>query len=185
MNFELVFKELLQKFNEQNIRFALIGGFALHVAGFTRATNDIDFLIEADDLVKVKGIMSRLGYELTHESPEFSNYWHPMKHLGCVDYLHARREYTRKMLARARKHKILKNSAVPVLIPEDIIGLKVQSMVNNPARRSLDMADIEYLLREQLDDLDLKMIREYFDLFQQGKELEKILLLRRIKDVKR
>lgn len=183
MNFELVFKELLQRFDEQNIRFALIGGFAMHVAGFTRATSDIDFLIEADDLAKVKGIMSRLGYELTHESPEFSNYWHPMKPLGFVDYLHAHREYTRGMLARARAHKILQNSQVPVLIPEDIIGLKVQSMVNDPVRRSLDMADIEYLLRERLDDLNLEMIREYFDLFQQGKELEKIL--GRIKDVKR
>lgn len=183
MNFELVFKELLQRFDEQNIRFALIGGFAMHVAGFTRATSDIDFLIEADDLAKVKDIMSRLGYELTHESPEFSNYWHPMKSLGFVDYLYAHREYTRGMLARARAHKILQNSQVPVLIPEDIIGLKVQSMVNDPTRRSLDMADIEYLLRERLDDLNLEMIREYFDLFQQGKELEKIL--GRIKDVKR
>jgi hypothetical protein len=183
VNFELVFKELLQRFHEQNIRYALIGGFALHVAGFTRATSDIDFLIEADDLAKVKGIMSRLGYELTHESPEFSNYWHPMKPWGFVDYLHAHREYTRGMLARARTHKILKNSQMPVLIPEDIIGLKVQAMVNDPARRSLDMADIEYLLREQLDDLNLEMIREYFDLFQQGKDLDNIL--RRIKDVKR
>lgn len=182
MNFELVFKELLQKFSEQNIRFALIGGFALHVAGFTRATNDIDFLVEADDLARVKGIMARLGYELTHESPEFSNYWHPMKPLGCVDYLHAHREYTRKMLGRAKKHTILKNSEVPVLIPEDIIGLKVQSIVNNPQRRSLDMADIEYLLRENRDRLDLGRVREYFDLFQWGKELDE--LFKRIKDVK-
>lgn len=181
MNFELVFKELLQKFSEQNIRFALIGGFALHVAGFTRATNDIDFLVEADDLAKVKGVMSRLGYELTHESPEFSNYWHPVKPLGCVDYLHAHREYTRKMLGRAKKHTVLKNLEVPVLIPEDIIGLKIQSIVNNPQRRSLDMADIEYLLRENPARLDLDRVREYFDLFQQGKELDQ--LLKRIKDV--
>jgi predicted nucleotidyltransferase len=182
MNFELVFKELLQKFSEQNIRFALIGGFALHVAGFTRATNDIDFLIETDDLAKVKGVMSRLGYELTHESPEFSNYWHPVKPLGCVDYLHAHREYTRKMLGRAKKHTVLKNLEVPVLIPEDIIGLKIQSIVNNPQRRSLDMADIEYLLRENPARLDLDRVREYFDLFQQGKELDQ--LLKRVKDVK-
>jgi len=73
MNFELVFKELLQRFSRQNIRFALIGGFALHVAGFTRATRDIDFLIEAEDLGKVRDIMAQLGYELTHESVEFSN----------------------------------------------------------------------------------------------------------------
>ncbi len=181
MNFELVFKELLQKFSEQNIRFALIGGFALHVAGFTRATNDIDFLIEAEDLSKVKNIMAQLSYELTHESLEFSNYWHPMAPLGCIDYLHARREYTRKMLVRAKKHKILENFDVPVLIPEDIIGLKVQSIVNNPSRHSLDMADIEYLLRKYQDELNLNLIKEYFDLFLWGEKLDEIL--KRIKDV--
>ena len=180
MNFELVFKELLQKFKEQNIRFALIGGFALHVAGFTRATNDIDFLIPVEDMGKVKDIMKRLGYELTHESAEFSNYWHPMGPLGCVDYLHAHREYTRKMLARAKKNRVLENFEIPVLIPEDIIGLKIQSIVNNPQRHALDMADIEYLIKENLDKLNLNTIREYFHLFDRDNELEE--LLKRIKN---
>lgn len=182
MNFELVFKELLQKFNQQKIRFALIGGFALHVAGFTRATKDIDFLIEAEDLGKIRDIMAKLGYELTHESKEFSNYWHPMAPLGCVDYLHAHREYTRTMLSRAKKHKLLDDFELPVLIPEDIIGLKVQSMVNNPQRYSLDMADIEHLLRENKGSLDLKTVKEYFDLFGEGETLKKAL--KRINDVK-
>ena len=180
MNFELVFKELLEEFSKNNVRFALIGGFALHVAGFTRATKDIDFLILTEDIAKIKDIMTRLGYELTHESLEFSNYWHPMIPLGCVDYLHAHRKYTREMLSRAKKHKILENIEVPVLIPEDIIGLKVQSMVNNPERRSLDMADIEYLIRENLNTINMDTVREYFDLFDRGHELDE--LLTRIKD---
>ena len=180
MDFELVFKELLERFREQNIRFALIGGFALHIAGFTRATDDVDFLIEAKDLGKVKDIMMRLGYELTHESQEFSNYWHPLAALGCVDYLHAHREYTRKMLSRAQKHKILINFEVPVLIAEDIIGLKIQSIVNNPERYALDMADIEYLIRKNPGKLDLNAVKEYFELFNRGNELDD--LLKRIKD---
>jgi len=179
MDFSLVFKTLLQKFSEQNIRFALIGGFALHVAGFTRATKDIDFLIMVEDLSKIKGIMQQLGYELTHESPEFSNYWHPMVPLGSVDYLHAHRTYTRKMLERAQKQKILENFEAPVLIPEDIIGLKVQSMVNNPLRHSLDMADIEYLIRNS-DKLNFDIIKEYFHLFALDNELKEIL--KRIKN---
>ncbi len=182
MNFELVFRELLQRFDEGDIRFALIGGFALHVAGFTRATKDIDFLLEAEDIEKVKAIMLKLGYEVVNESQEFANYWHPMGPLGCVDYLHAHRTYTRKMLTRARKYKILEGIKVPVLIPEDIIGLKVQSIVNNPNRHSLDMADIEYLLRDNLDKLNLDMIKGYFNLFDWEKEFDEIL--KRIKDVK-
>lgn len=175
MNFELVFEELLKKFNEQNIRFALIGGFALHVAGFTRATQDIDFLIMAEDLGKIKDIMAHLGYELTHESLEFSNYWHPTAPLGCVDYLHAHREYARKMLTRAKKHRVLENFDIPVLITEDIIGLKVQAMVNNPKRHALDMADVEYLIRRNSDQLNWDIIKEYFELFDRGDELESLL----------
>lgn len=182
MDFELVFRELLQKFDRQDIRFALIGGFALHVAGFTRATQDIDFIVDGDDINKVKEIMSKIGYELTHESSDFSNYWHPMGPLGCVDFLHAHRKYAREMLKRARKHEILGNVEVPVLLPEDVIGLKVQAVVNDPKRRPLDMADIEYLLREEGENLNLEVIREYFNLFDMGDKLEEIL--KRIKDVK-
>ena len=180
MDFQLVFRELLEKFKQQHIRFALIGGFALHAAGFTRATKDIDFVIMAEDMVKINNIMTQLGYELTHESKEFSNYWHPMVPLGCVDYLHAHREYARKMLSRAQSKNILGDFEVPVLIPEDIIGLKVQSMVNNPQRQALDMADIEYLIREKFDQLDLEAIREYFQLFGRQGDLDN--LLKRIKD---
>ena len=179
MNFALVFKELLQKFNEQGVRFALIGGFALHVAGFTRATKDIDFLVDAEDLEKIKRIMHQLGYELTHESQEFSNYWHPMAALGCVDYLHAHRIYTRKMLERVKKEKILEKFETPVLIPEDIIRLKIQSIVNNPSRHSLDMADIEYLVKNS-ENLNLDLIREYFHLFDLDQMLQD--LLKRTKD---
>ena len=150
------------------------------MAGFTRATDDIDFLVEAEDLGKVNDTMMRLGYELTHESQEFSNYWHPVAALGCVDYLHAHRDYSRKMLSRAKKHKILGNFETPVLIPEDIIGLKVQSIANNPKRYTLDMADIEYLLRKNSGELDLNIIKEYFNLFDKGSQLED--LLKRIKD---
>ena len=123
--------------------------------------------------------MTNLGYELTHGSQEFSNYWHPVGPLGCVDYLHAHREYSWKMLERAKKYSLLDKIEVPVLIPEDIIGLKIQSIVNNPNRHSKDMADIEYLLREKLNELDLGLVREYFELFNLQQELDE--LLKRIK----
>jgi hypothetical protein len=179
VDFPLVFRTLLQKFDQQNVQYALIGGFAMHVAGFTRATKDIDFLVKSQDLPKIRRIMEQLGYQLTHESEEFSNYWHPMAPLGCVDYLYAHRSYAKKMLERAQKQKILGDFEAPVLVAEDIIGLKVQSMVNNPLRRSLDMVDIEYLVRNS-KKLNLGIIKEYFHLFGLDHELEE--LLKRAKD---
>ncbi|PIR15487.1 MAG: hypothetical protein COV48_14120, partial [Elusimicrobia bacterium CG11_big_fil_rev_8_21_14_0_20_64_6] len=51
-----------------------------------------------------------------------------------------------------------------VVRAEDLIGLKVQSLANNPARRHKELADIESLL-EMRKDVDWTRIREYFILF--------------------
>jgi hypothetical protein len=45
-----------------------------------------------------------------------------------------------------------------------MIGLKVQSLANNPARRHKELADIEALL-EARKDVDWTRIREFFALF--------------------
>ena len=54
MDFEAVFKLILEQFSKHKIRFAVIGGFALHAAGFPRATQDIDFLLHHEDMPKLK-----------------------------------------------------------------------------------------------------------------------------------
>ena len=54
MNFESVFRILLKNFKIHHIRCALIGGFALQAAGYTRSTQDIDFLVSKEDKDKLK-----------------------------------------------------------------------------------------------------------------------------------
>jgi hypothetical protein len=43
MDFEAVSRMIVERFGKQGVRCAIIGGFALHAAGFSRATQDIDF----------------------------------------------------------------------------------------------------------------------------------------------
>lgn len=57
MDFEAVAKYVLDKFKAKDVRSAVIGGFALHAAGFPRATQDIDFLVHVDDVPAVKSIL--------------------------------------------------------------------------------------------------------------------------------
>ncbi|MBI5415267.1 MAG: hypothetical protein HZA29_00465, partial [Candidatus Omnitrophica bacterium] len=64
---------------------------------------------------------------------------------------------------------------VKVITPEDIIGLKVQASVNDPGRGARDRADIEELLKRHADKLDLKLLREYFSLFDRQDELDELL----------
>jgi len=99
-----------------------------------------------------------------------------MKELGKVDFLCAHRQYAKKKLERAQEHGILNSRfKVKVLLTEDIIGLKVQSMVNDQTRYHRDLADIETLMRINKDKLNMDWIKEYFSLFEKQAELQEIL----------
>lgn len=176
MNFEAIFELLLKSFKKENITFALIGGFALAASGYYRATQDIDFLITKEDLGKIKKIMSSYGYDLIHESEDVANFLGKMEGLGKVDFLLAHRKYSKAMLVAAKDKEILNGKfKTKIIRPEDLIGLKVQSSSNDPSRYHQDIADIEALIQANYDRLDFKVIKEYFDLFDRGKELKEIL----------
>ena len=175
MDFEAVSKMILGQFGKQRVRCAIIGGFALHAAGFQRATMDIDFLVHHQDLPAVKTILTSLGYELKHESPDAANFWGMLNELGNIDFIIAHRKYALAMIQRAKPYEIVKGCVVHVVVPEDIIGLKIQALHNDPGRYSQDMADIEWLIKNHRKQLDLGLLREYFGLFNCVDKLEKIL----------
>ena len=176
MDFEKIFRFLLENFEKHSIRYALMGGFALHASGYSRATQDIDILIHKGDMPKIKKLLLSIGYELVHESEDVSNFKGPLHQLGQIDFLHAHREYAKNMLKRAREYDILEQRfKVKVLIPEDIIWPKIQASANDPKREAHDWADIEKLLTLHHDQLDLSLLRDYFSLFDREKELDKLL----------
>lgn len=57
---------------------------------------------------------------------------------------------------------------------EGIIGLKVQAMANDPTRRRQDEADILSLLRVNAGNLDLELIRSYFQAFDMTADLDRL-----------
>ncbi len=57
---------------------------------------------------------------------------------------------------------------IPVLSPEDIIGLKVQAIANDAQREPNDICDMRLLLEYQLHRkklIDWELLDEYFSLF--------------------
>ncbi len=175
MDFEAVFKIILERFGKQSVRFAVIGGFALHAAGFPRATQDIDFLLHHEDMAKVKSILASLGYECIHESPDAANFLNRLSEMGQIDFIIAHRKYALAMLQRAKPYEIIKGYTVRVAVPEDIIGLKIQALNNDPQRYGQDMADIQWLIKHHHKVLDIALLREYFGLFNCVDQLDKIL----------
>jgi len=183
MDFDQVFELLIESFREQNIDFALMGGFALRAVGLTRTTQDIDLVILKEDTEKAKDIMVRQGYELIHESEDILNFLNKNSDLGRVDFLLAYRKYALAMLRGASEKTLFDGKIkVKVLKVEDLVGLKVQSSSNDSNRLYQDMADIRLLIKHNLSTIDIKVLREYFALFDREKELDD--LLKEIKNAK-
>jgi len=175
MDFKLVLEKLLKNFHEKNVRYALIGGFALGIYGVSRATVDVDFLVHRDDMEKVHMIMHENGYECVHRTENVSQYSSSLKVFGVVDFIHAFREISIGMLQRAEEKSVFNESvSVKVLKIEDIIGFKVQAIANDESRGEGDLADIGALLELHKRSLNWYTVEKYFSLFGFGPLFEEL-----------
>ena len=175
MDFKLVLGKLIKAFNDQGIRYGLIGGFALGVWGVGRATADIDFLVNRDDLENVNEIMRTIGYKVGFRSENVTHFISDEVKYGNVDFLHSFRQPSLEMLGRTEKKDVLGGEIIIMVVrPEDIIGLKVQAIANNPNRGKNDLADIESLISAQKDRLDWRLIEKYFKIFDMIDLFEKL-----------
>lgn len=167
MDFKTVTENLLSAFEAEGIRYALIGGFAMGAWGIARSTVDMDFLIHKRDLQKMHGILTDMGYECRYQTENVSQYVSPLKIFGEIDILHAFREISLGMLQRAEDRKIFNETMnIKVLKVEDLIGLKVQAIANDPSRKPIDLTDIESLMRTYGARIDWSLLEEYFALFE-------------------
>jgi hypothetical protein len=166
MDFKVVLRLILDRFHLEGVHYAVIGGFALGVLGVPRSTIDLDFLVLREDLGKIDKIMKDNGYDCAYKSENVSQYVSAVKVFGEVDFLHAFREISRKMLERAVEKDIFSGELkIRVLRAEDVIGLKLQALSNDPSRTGRDFLDIGELMSRGKGDLDWKIIQEYFSLF--------------------
>ena len=148
----------------------------MSLSGFIRTTIDIDFMIFSTQASSVDKIMKSFGYEIRHKSVDVINYVSPLKPLGEVDFLLAHRKYAVAMLNRAKVKELFNGEfKVKALLSEDIIGLKVQSIANDPERYNKDIVDIENLVKANKDVIDHKKLREYFELFDRLDEYNKLV----------
>ena len=178
MNLKEVLKNLIREFNKQKIDFVLSGGLALSTMNIFRFTKDIDFIILEKSRDKVHKIMIGLGYELQDfSSTEIISYFSPLKVFGQVDFLLAKRKYTKEMIRRALLKDVFEGEfQVKTLRIEDLIGLKIQAICNDPENRYLiDAPDIQRLLSLHKDTIDLEIIREYFKIFDKEALLDEWL----------
>ncbi len=166
---------LISEFSRLEIRCAVIGGFALGVLGSPRQTMDLDFLVHLDDLEKLDGCLTGLGYTRVFQSENVSQYRHPDTAWGSVDFVHAFRRISLAILDRAKDYPALGGEqSLRTAQPEDVIGLKVQAMFNDPERRAQERNDIERLMALYRSQLDWNRVQEFYDVFGLAEEAKQL-----------
>jgi len=175
VDFEIVLKTLISEFSRLKIRCATIGGFALGVLGAPRQTIDLDFLVHRDDLENLDAALTALGYTRVFHSENVSQYRHPDTAWGSVDFIHAFRKISLAMLDRAKDYPALGGKqSLRTAQPEDVIGLKVQAMFNDPERRAQEQSDIERLMAQYGRRLEWERIQEFYEVFGLADEAKKL-----------
>ncbi|MDQ8205607.1 hypothetical protein [Pelagicoccus sp. SDUM812003] len=176
MDFELVVQRVLGGFEEAGVRYGLIGGYALGLWGATRATIDLDFLLLVDDLQKAEAILGEFSYQCVFKSENVAQYASDLAPFGQIDVLIARREISKGMLKRSVGRESAAG-AMRVLQPEDLIGLKLQALVNDPSREAGELEDMRALLRAAKSvgrGVDWELLEDYFGLFDRTETLERL-----------
>lgn len=177
MDFISVIEKVILQLDKEEVRYALIGGFAMGLRGIQRATIDLDFILMLDDLGKANKIFTQSGYTRTFYSENVSHYESENPDLGRIDILHAFRGPSLSMLDRAERIRISNYLSLPVVQMEDLIGLKIQAAHNDPSRGTSDWSDIRLLIENSgktKDSVDWELIGDYLDLFGKGNKLEEL-----------
>lgn len=175
MDFRKILTAVLKEFDDNKIDYALIGCMAFGFWGVRRGTEDIDFLIKVEDSDKTARIMEQFGYETFLQTKHAAQYIHKIRAMGEIDFLYASREYSRGIINRAKRLAGTGGIIVKVATPEDLIGMKLQGIKNDPAREYKDMADMQMLIKIHGNNLDWNLIKEYCNILQMDDTYGKLI----------
>ena len=182
MEFDLVISTLLKEFDDEQIRYGVIGGFALGLWDVTRSTVDMDFLLLIDDIPKAETILDKFSYRRTYKSENVAQYVSDLAPFGQIDVIIAFRTISKTMLKRRVKKVLPGSHNVYTLLPEDLIGLKLQASVNDPSREQQEYSDMNRLIHAAIkrgDSIDWELLEDYFSLFDR---LDKLAILKNTHD---
>ncbi len=161
MDFTRVIDAITGFLKRENVPFALVGAFALHAYGLSRATSDLDFVTGSDVRERLVAFLESLGYETLHASSGYSNHLHPDAAMGRLDFIYVAGETSRRLFASPGTTLRLGGRELPVPRAEHLVAMKVHAMKNDPERVLQDMADIRVLL--QVPGIDEDEVRGYFE----------------------
>lgn len=163
-------REAVAAFAGSTLPPALIGGLALAAHQVVRATQDVDFLVDADEAKRLDSLLTGLGYRCIHRSEDAANY---LRGDEGLDLLYAHRPVARRLLAEAES-RVTTMGMLRVVSVEGLIAFKLQGHVNDPSRIR-DLEDIRVLIKANRQSIRFDEVRQYFQLFDREALLDELL----------
>lgn len=176
MDFKNVLLFIINNFEKKKIRYGIIGGFAFSQYGVNKNSNDLHFFAEREDAEKIDEVMQEAGYSCFNANLNVAQYISPLKEFGEIDFIFSRTEIGKKMLDRVNKFEIFDNKIkVNILKPEDLIGLKLHAIKNDPSRKTNDLIDIILVLKINKNIIDFNIIKDYCEILSLNDIYETII----------
>ena len=175
MDFGKVLDTIAEFLDEGGYRYSLVGAFALSACGLSRATQDLDFAVEAPAQDELVSFLESLGYETLYCSDGYSNHVHGLADLGRVDFVYIFEPTATSFFDDSRSVEFL-GRKIEIPSPEHLAAMKVLAMKNDPSRTFRELADIQFLLT--LPGVSRDDIRRHFahhNLMEKFDELIEIL----------
>jgi hypothetical protein len=160
MDFARVIRIFAEFFEREGIRYAVVGGLAVHAYGRLRPTKDADFAIDRANAPRVVAFSESIGYETLHIGSGFSNHAHSDPALGRVDFMYLDGPTADAVFMRVRSKPLLPDGDVPVASPEHLAMMKGLAMKNFPHRALYEGDDVRVLL--DAPDVNHDAVREYY-----------------------
>lgn len=154
----IIYEEVIQAFQQQKVKYMLVGGIAVNLLGSLRSTADMDILLEMSDenLAKAVKILKKMGYRVKQPvdplglaDKTIREYWIKKKHMKAFNFYKGDNmrevdiiidtpvtfEEAKKGLLRVKSG----NLTIPVISIDNLIMMKKNT------GRSIDKLDIEEL----------------------------------------
>ncbi len=138
----------------------LAGGFALAAWGSTRATADLDLVVDDSSKARLLSLLAEEGFETLFDSEGFTNLLHPDPALGRLDLIWVEGETSRKLFASSVERPGPGGRPTRVPKPEHLVAMKVRAIQGRATRALRDGPDIAFLL--SLPGIDENEAREPF-----------------------
>jgi hypothetical protein len=98
MQFDEVLEAFMAFFEREGIRYAVIGGLAVHAWGGSRLTRDVDLVADRSERARIVSFAESLGYETLQSTEAFSNHVNADPKIGRGDLLYVKTQTIDKLL---------------------------------------------------------------------------------------